>query len=590
MAIVAERWERSTWVTWATAALVGGLLIPGAIDVVVSAAQTSGDIALIELRVRDVISTHPPLTGAYSRYGWDHPGPLFSWLAAVPYRALGGGAGALAAVALALNAVGIVLTLRLAAGLGRAAWFALAGVFTALVAGLEPDALASVWNVTVTNVPIVLFAVACWAVWCDTDVAPAGWLALLSGVFVAQSHVGAAVVLAPLGIATLMLVLHRWRARGQSVDSLARPLAVVGVLWMLPAVVDAAVDPPGNAVRLLRWTFTNDEPTVGWSTSARLIGRTSSLTFPAAPRLERGVFLDIDRVQVGVLPGVALVLLAVAGVLAHRRAWRRESVWCAVVGTLWVSAFVAAASITRPLGWWLVQWLEPIGWLTWSAIAVVVWRLVADLRPAERRRRTLPAATAVTAALSVGVGAHAIDVARSHERTSAEHATVAQLVDAADGLDRPVGIETSGEPLLADATLAGVVAGLERRGGHACVEPRLVDKFRDHRICDDGPADLVLRLELRAEPPPAGTVTLAIVDPLDPDERAEADRLTEELTAILVEDGRDDAIVLLGTPLADVILLDGASPELLARADDARRLAALRSVPGGRYALYAPAG
>ena len=63
-----------------------------------------------------------------------------------------------------------------------------------------------------------------------------------------------------------------------------------------------------------------------------------------------------------------------------------------------------------------------------------------------------------------------------------------------------------------------------------------------------------------------------------------------QLVRVLVEDGRDDAIVLLGTPLADVILLDGASPELLARADDARRLAALRSVPGGRYALYAPAG
>src|SRR5690606_14288359 len=124
-----------------TALLTAALTVPSLWDVLASAAQTSGDIALIELRVRDVVSTHPPWTGAYSRYGWDHPGPVFFWLAALPYRLLGGGAGALGLVALAVNTGGMVALLRLAARLGRAAWFAVAGALVALVVGLSPDAL-----------------------------------------------------------------------------------------------------------------------------------------------------------------------------------------------------------------------------------------------------------------------------------------------------------------------------------------------------------------------------------------------------------------------------------------------------------------
>src|SRR5579862_6618438 len=41
-----------------------------------------GDIALVDLRVRDVWSRAIPLVGAYSRLGWNHPGPAMFWLLA----------------------------------------------------------------------------------------------------------------------------------------------------------------------------------------------------------------------------------------------------------------------------------------------------------------------------------------------------------------------------------------------------------------------------------------------------------------------------------------------------------------------------
>lgn len=573
---------------WATTiVLTAALVLPSLWDVLTSTLESSGDIALIELRVREVLSAHPPWTGAYSRYGWDHPGPLFFWLAAIPYRALGGDARALALVALALNTTGIVVLLRLAARIGRAPWFAVSGALVALVIGLSPDALWSAWNVTITNVALLLFVVACWGVWCDVE--RAGGIALVAGSFVVQSHVGTGVVIAPLAIATLALVVWRWWTQdGHPPRALAGPGVIVGLLWIVPVGIDAIGDPPGNLARLLRWSVTHDEPQIGIDTAARLLGRTSSLTFVIEPRLERGVFLDIETVALGALPGIALLLLAAAWFVAWRAGWRQELVWCSIVGSLWASGLVAAASITLPLGWWLVQWLEPLGWMTWSAIVLVAWRLVSS-RVRGRVDARVPIVVALGALLA-GTVVHAVDVVRSHTDHTVQHATIRELADAvpAGVGEGRVSIATDGDALLADATLAGVVTALDRRGVDTCVDPRLVDKFRAHRVCGpDVGRRLLLRLERSTAPAPEGATTIVVVDPLGGEARAEIDRLTAELAEILRNDGREQDVPLLDTPLADVILLGEPSPELAARADDVGRLAELRSIPGDRYALYA---
>ena len=40
------------------------------------------DLAFLEAKVRDVGGADTPLTGVYSRLGFDHPGPLESWVLA----------------------------------------------------------------------------------------------------------------------------------------------------------------------------------------------------------------------------------------------------------------------------------------------------------------------------------------------------------------------------------------------------------------------------------------------------------------------------------------------------------------------------
>jgi hypothetical protein len=65
-------------------AVIALALIPIAVSIVRVVAQhhfaPNGDVALIELRVRDVGTSHTPLVGSYQRYGWNQPGPLLFYL------------------------------------------------------------------------------------------------------------------------------------------------------------------------------------------------------------------------------------------------------------------------------------------------------------------------------------------------------------------------------------------------------------------------------------------------------------------------------------------------------------------------------
>lgn len=580
---VHERWLVTILLTLA-------LVVPSLWDVLTTAGATSGDFAIIELRVRDVLSAHPPLVGAYSRYGWDHPGPLLFWLAALPYRLFGGGGQALRLAALLLNAVALVALMRVAGGRGRAAWFAVTGAAVALVVGLPADALASPWNVTITHLALMAFAVGCWSYWYG-DGGISGWVALLAGTFVVQSHVGVGVVIAPLALATLTLAVVRWWQAGAA-PSRAWPFgAAVSAVWVLPVVVNAAVDPPGNLARILRWSVTNDEPDAGWATALRLVGRTSSATFLGEPRLDGGVFLYIEVVETGFLPGLSLLLLAGAALVAARRGWRSELVWCAVIGSLWVSGTIAAASISLPLGWWLVEWLEPLGWLTWSSIVLVGWRLVAPLLVASRPSLARTATAVPLAGLVLlGSGAlvHAVDVVRSHESEPFVPSTLDHLADATQGLGTtPISVAIAGEPILAESLLAGYVTALEVRGIETCVDRSLSYKFGDHRVCGPEVAtQVLLRHEPSAVPPPPGAMVLAIVDPLTEEERRFVDRTRLEVGEILVRDGRADQVPVLDTALAGAVLVGDPSDELRGRREDIERLGRLFAVDGDRYGLY----
>jgi hypothetical protein len=124
-----------------------------------------GDQALEMLRIEDVATSHTPLLGAWSRWGWAHPGPALFWALSPFYRVFGEtgvpiGMGVLNGAAI----VGVVLVAHRRGGTELAA---LAGLVMALlIRSLGVSLLVDIWNPWAAFLPFVLFVMLAWAVLC----------------------------------------------------------------------------------------------------------------------------------------------------------------------------------------------------------------------------------------------------------------------------------------------------------------------------------------------------------------------------------------------------------------------------------------
>jgi hypothetical protein len=191
-----------------------------------------GDWAMTELGVLDATEGRQTL-GAYSRFGFRHPGPALFYWAAPLYAATGrAGASITASVALwngllAAAILGLVWRVR---GRKAAAWTALALAAYVRIAG--GVVLADWWNPHTAILPMAL---------CVTASALGSVpLALLGGSLAAQSHMGAVPVVA---CALLFLLSTRPRLRWWHG-------AFAALLWAGP-LVDLLAGRRSNAAELL---------------------------------------------------------------------------------------------------------------------------------------------------------------------------------------------------------------------------------------------------------------------------------------------------------------------------------------------------
>ncbi|HEX2784620.1 MAG TPA: hypothetical protein VHN36_13625, partial [Ilumatobacteraceae bacterium] len=358
-----------------------------------------------------------------------------------------------------------------------------------------------------------------------------------------------------------------------------------------PVLIDVVAHWPGNLERLLKWSFNNDEPTIGMRQSLNLLGRSTSLSFPFHPAFPNQFVFSIGTVDTGLLPGALLVLLVVAAALAARQRMVAEGSLCACLVVAWASGLVAASRVTQPLAFWLVEWLEPLAWLSWGAVILVAWRLVQPalfdrFRPARVRR---------AGSLIIAVGLLVGTVEYAHKTVSAdEHDTtrapIEAFVGAAEHLDRsqPIHIDYGGDPFSAGTIFLAVSDELNKIGFDLCVDAAYANQFGDARVCS-GRSDLALfiRNEPTALAPPDNSVTLAISDPLSPAQRQEADELTARLDTVLQQNDLSDDEPLLYTQLVELVLDHLPSADAAAVKADVVRLDELRRVPGTRLGFYA---
>ena len=539
------------------------VLVPFALAVALRAGRDwlpAQDLAITDLRVRDILSGHVPLMGPYSRYGWNHPGPLFFWTLA-PFSALAGGAawGTLVGQTV-VQAAGVVWAARLAYRLGGL-WLTLAvdaGLALAYV-GTGSWILVEPWNPHVVFPYFAVFLLQTYAVTQPRSIRLVG-LVVCSSLLV-QTHVGyAPLVAAALAWAALTLAVRRNARFDRREVVLAT--AVAAALWAAP-VIAWSNDEPGNVGEVAEFFVAGESPpAVGLRAGAASLG---SMFRPIPPWL--GGHERTDVVGSLLLPSpawlvVPALLMAAALVVAHRRqsdALKRAA-WFAVV-TLGAGV-VAASRITDDLAPYLMYWRLPMATgvvlLGAGSMAWHVGRL--DRRNAQRTIGGLAAAVILLSA-----GTQAVRVARDSDPATPYGRLAQRAVDAIEAatLDDPVRLRFVGSTL--GGLHGGVVDELDRRGIGFVVDPDEAFQLGEYRARPPGQEDVLYVIEdswltSRLTTMPGADVVFEST-PLDAAQEAEIVELQLRLERQLRDTGRSDLLGALGSvylAFTDVTTLDAA--------------------------------
>lgn len=557
--------------------LVAAVLAPVAVVVATRTGRSYlpvQDVAVIDLRVRDVWSGDTPLTGAYSRLGWSHPGPLLYQLLA-PLSFLTGGAAWATLVGHALLQGGALAWIAaIAWRRGRlpllALWLAIGAL---AVAATGPYLLLETWNPHVALPAFVLVLLQAWSLATGDDGRLPGFVFAAS--FVVQAHIGYLPLVAAVAVWALLRrrsSLHRADLRLRDVAPWRPALLVAVVVWAAP-VIENVVHRPGNGYEVLRAFLVGGgqgEP-VGPVQGPGLMG---AMFRPVPPWLGGRDLVDpFTQVAEAASPAWLLVplLLAAVAVRATRRDPRGDdrrmvelAVLVLVVGT------VALARVTGDATPYLFYWRLAVGPL---CTLVPLWVLARSWagRSAEAPPRTPVAVTAVLAlAVVVSSLAFAADVADHPDEVMPFEDVTAGLLDQVEDPEGSVLLRVAGTPL--GGVHGGVLDELDRRGVDVRVDARRPYQFGYDRlgsrtsvdevwfVVEDGRyVSLLTRLP--------GARVVARTPALAPDEEAEMVELQREVADDLLRKDRGELVAQLDSPLAPFALEDvpGLDPDQLDR-------------------------
>jgi hypothetical protein len=344
------------------------------------------DWAQTEIRVRDVISSHPPsigLAGRIGPYGIDggsHPGPL-SFYALWPAWALfGRSAFGMQVGNVVLDVAAISLTLWMAyrrGGLYMA--LSIAALLAVMLRAYGAFMLTSPWNPYMPVVWWFVFLMAAWSL-LDEDFAMLP-VAVFAGTFAMQTHVPYLGLVGGLGVflvvnMVVFAIRHREEARAKRLWWWALIALVLFVVVWTPPVIDQIVHTPGN-LRVIRDHFSDPpEPPIGASEGFdALITQINPLKLFGEELVQDG---RPRAVGGATLPGLLLVAAWGAAVIG---AWRMRVGLLmrlhTVVGVGLVLGFVSAARIFGDVWFYLLLW----AWvLAGFMLFTIAWTLVEFIR------------------------------------------------------------------------------------------------------------------------------------------------------------------------------------------------------------------
>lgn len=534
------------------------------------------DLAMTELRVRDVGGRHTPLIGLQGRIGptGSHPGPLSFYLLAPVYRLLGSSSFALQAASGVFHGVAAITTLLIARRRrdGRII-IGIALILLLLMQGYGLGPLTEPWNPHLPVLWFVAFLVAAWAV-VDGDL-PMLVPAVVAASICAQTHVPYLAVTVGIGGAvTLVSLWHAWRRRDGHRRADWRWLAAaagIGVLLWVPPLIDEVVHEPGNLSQLVDHLGTPTEEPIGVREAGRLVlERLDAWQLVVGETQHPGTYI---RVLSGPGPtrerglatlGAWVMCVGAAVALRHQRLLALH----ALVG---LSAVVGVLAISRIYGvpWsYLMLWAVGIGALMVGSIAATATAiaLAARWRPARRVAGLVtPLGMVALAALSLRLLLVAPDATTDVPDQTSQ---LARLVpDTIAALDQAEGAATgrAGRYYVYwdDATAGGsqglgLVNELVRRGYDIGVAARDGVRIPPYRV--RSPADATARIVLAsggwierwaAQP---GATMVAFDDPRTASGREDFAQARAAAIQGLVSIGRQDLVAQVDTDLLNVAL------------------------------------
>ncbi len=534
------------------------------------------DLAMTELRVRDVGTRHSPLVGLVGRLSSNgnqgsHPGPISFWALAPVHRLLGGSSWSLLVGVVVLNTTAVALTLWIAVRRGGAVLaLGFAGALAVLLHLYGTKVLTEPWNPYMPVMWWVLTLVALWAVLCD-DV-PMLPVAVFAASFCMQTHISylglvggfAALGLVGVGIRAYMLRGDR-AARRRLATWSALSLAVGLVLW-LPSLIDQVTGDPGNASIVFGHFREPDDDPIGLARGAELF----------AVHLNPWRLLAGQQATSGsVVPGLLLVgAWLAAAVVAFRLRARALVRLHAVVAIALVLGLISESRILGFIWYYLSLWAWGITTLMLVAIGWTIVAAVTDARPGALpvAARTGPALLAgVLAVWTVMFTVDAVDAEITQDRVSGIVADVLPPVLEAiqSGDAASSGPDARYRVTWTDGTYIGAPGfglfnELERRGFDVGAAEPFGPSVVEHRVMPRAEADAEIHVsvgpdieEWRAKD---GFTEIAYVDPRTDAERAVFERARSDTIDQLERLGRDDLVPMVD--LAPFMLyLDDSLPD-----------------------------
>jgi hypothetical protein len=572
------------------------------------------DLAMTELRVRDVFTSHTPLIGLPGRIGrtladqGSHPGPLSFYALAPVYRLLGRTSWSLQAGTVAIHGAAIATALLIARRRGGTGLvLGIAAMLAVLTHGYGLSTLTEPWNPYLPLLWWVVFLLAVWSV----VVGDLRMLvvAVFSASFCAQTHVPyLAMTVALGGFAVVVAVVHLWRRteRRAGIGWLAAA-GLVGLLLWTPPLIDQATAEHGNISKLVEHFTDPPEQPVGMGEGVRLaLLHLDVASLASGQHGSAGSLVTATAEPDGsVIPGLVLLAVWVASVAVawtqrRRRHGRDVLALHAVVAVGLAAGVVSMGRIFGDLWYYLMLWAWAVTALlvvavVWTAVLAFSSRSGAHRAP---KRDQMAGRGVLAAVLVVSAVLFAVDAADAQPPAPRLSSTLGAVVGptatalregvgAADGPDGRYVI-TWEDALHIGSQAYGLVSELERRGFTVGMTSGLVVPNTKYRTIDPRTATAEVHFATGVHIAPWESMPDAVkvveVDPRTPAEVRRFESLRAEAIRQLEAQGNDEVV-----PLVDQNLF-GASIQRSVPSSTRKLLAEMLDLGLPTAVFIAPAG